>query len=213
MGYHQIMFDFHAHHGDDDENAYINIVEKSELGLVGGNGWLSIGTLPWIENIDADTICGLLEEHPFLGVGEIGLDRRFGDKEEQKRIFCFLCKVAKDMDRVLSVHCVGRTEEALQIIKKIGVDKVIFHGFNSSYEVAKKIVQSNCFISLGPGCIFLRDYQKITTLPFLIESDMKTGIEQKNVLNSLYAKLKEDSKRDVEKEAIEIGRLLWKGNF
>lgn len=207
------MFDFHAHHGDDDENAYINIVEKSELGLLGVNGWLSIGTLPWIENIDADTICGLLEEHPLLGVGEIGLDRRFEDMEGQKRIFCFLCKVAKDMDRVLSVHCVGRTEEALQIIKKTGVDKVVFHGFNSSYEVAKKIVHSGCFISLGPGCIFLRDYQKLTTLPFLIESDMKTGIKQKKALDFLYSKLKEDSKRDVEKEAIEMGKLLWKGNF
>lgn len=213
MGYHHIMFDFHAHHGDDDENAYINIVKKSELGLLCENGWFSIGTLPWIENIDADTISSLLEKHPLLGVGEIGLDRRFDDMEAQKRIFCSLCKAAKDMNRVLSIHSVGRTEEILQIVKKIGVAKVVFHGFNSSYEVAKKIVRSNCFISLGPGCIFLRDYKRLTTLPFLIESDMKTGIEQKNALNSLYAKLKEDSKRDVEKEAIEIGRLLWKDNF
>lgn len=207
------MFDFHAHHGNDDENAYVNIVAKSEMGLLAEKGWFSIGTLPWIENIDANTIFGLLEEHPLLGVGEIGLDRRFADLDGQKRIFCSLCKAAKDMDRVLSVHSVGRTEEILQIIKKIGVDKVVFHGFNSSYEVAKKIVQSGFFISLGPKCIFLRDYRKLISLPFLIESDMETGTKQKSELLFLYTKLQEDSKRDVEKEAIEMGKILWKGNF
>ncbi len=207
------MLDFHAHHGLDDGCAYINIVSESGFSLAESGRWCSIGILPWLEDIDEESIAGLLERNPRLGVGETGLDRRYGGGQRQYRVFERLCTYARDMDRVISIHSVGRSEEILCLLRKYGVRKALFHGFNSSHEVAKKICNAGYHISLGPKSIHLRDYKRILGLPFLVETDMETGEAQKKALAGLYDRLGMDSGRDIAGEAVETGRFLWKDSF
>lgn len=207
------MLDFHAHHGLDDGRAYINIVSKSCFSLADSGIWCSIGILPWLEDIDDESVLGLLERNPRLGVGETGLDRRYGGRERQYAVFSKLCTYARDMDRVLSIHSVGRSEEILGLLGKYGIRKAVFHGFSSSYEVARKICLAGYHISLGPKCVHLRDYGRIIGLPLLVETDMETGPAQQKSLKWLYDRLCMDSGRDMEKEAAEAGRMLWKDSF
>ena len=48
------MFDFHAHPGTDDKDAFITILQERELDHISKTS--SIGLLPWLEGIEKERI-------------------------------------------------------------------------------------------------------------------------------------------------------------
>ncbi len=172
------MFDAHAHIGIITDKALINTASPEEARSASGFRYLSAGLLPGYDNLS------LYDELLKSGLyaGEIGLDKRFEDKAKQIKIFKEALSIANSYDRLVTIHAVGYTDELLRILDEIRPKRFILHGFTGSYETAKEIVNRNGVISLGPRSIKTKSFQKLITLPFIVESDMKTGDDQLNSL-------------------------------
>lgn len=200
------MFDFHAHYGQDNSEALISLVKEEEWSKADGLGFLSFGLLPWLEDNVPARIGRMLESHPGSFMGEIGLDKRFGDSEYQRKVFAEAVDIARSLDRPIIVHSVGTTEECLDMLRSMKVRYAIFHSYCSSYELAKKIVDAGYDISLSRRCFHLRDYDRIVTLPYLLETDMETGERQKREIGEMYRRLRTDYQAQRRKE-------LWKDSL
>ena len=74
---------------------------------------------------------------------------------------------------------------------------------------AKRIVDSGYFISLSPISVKTRDFKKLCTLPFLIESDKMTGKDGKDALEKLFSLVQEISKRDIKRELDQMKEVLF----
>ncbi len=172
------MFDAHAHIGIITEKALVNTSSPEEALNASGFNYLSVGLLPPNDNL------GLYEELLKAGLysGEIGLDKRFVNKEKQKDCFREALYIAKCCNRLITIHSVGYLDELLHALDDIKPEKFILHGFTGSFESAKEIARRNGIISLGPRSLNAKSLQKLITLPFVVESDLKTGEEQLNSL-------------------------------
>lgn len=172
------MFDAHAHIGIITDKALVNTSSPEEARSASGFRYLSAGLLPGYDNLT------LYDELLKSGLyaGEIGLDKRFEDKSKQVKLFKEALFIAKSYDRLVTIHAVGYTDELLRLLDEIRPKRFILHGFAGSYETAKEIVNRNGVISLGPRSLKAKSFQKLITLPFVVESDMKTGDDQLNSL-------------------------------
>ena len=200
------MFDFHAHYGTDNGNALVNILTEDNWKHVSELRYVAVGLLPWHDENVPGRIRKVLEENPHAFVGEIGLDRRFGEYDYQRTVIREMLEIARDLSRPVIIHSVGTTEECLNILKDMKIEYAIFHSYGSSYELAKKIIDQGYDISLNRRCFHIRDYEKIITLPYLLETDLETGARQKLEIQDIYSRLA--TAYQVEKK-----RELWKDNF
>ena len=78
---------------------------------------------------------------------------------------------------------------ALRLIDEYGIKRFMVHSFSSSYEMAREIIKRGGIISLSPKAERLRSFQRILTLPFVTETDMKTGKEEMETLEIWNQKL------------------------
>ena len=172
------MFDAHAHIGITTDKALVNTSSPEEARSALGFRYLSAGLLPGYDNLT------LYDELLKSGLyaGEIGIDKRFEEKSKQVKLFKEALFISKSYDRLVTIHAVGYTDELLRILDEIRPKRFILHGFAGSYETAKEIVNRNGVISLGPRSLKAKSFQKLITLPFVVESDMKTGDDQLNSL-------------------------------
>lgn len=200
------MFDFHAHYGSDNSEAFVSLLRSEEIEKIKDVPFPSIGLLPWIEELDIIQLASVLEDNPGCHVGEIGMDKRFGEMEIQERIFRRMLAIARDLDRIAIIHSVSCTEECFNILKEMKVKKAIFHSFGSSYEVGRKIVDAGYDISLSRRIFHRRDYDRIISLPYLLETDLETGERQRSEISELYYNLATGYQAERKKE-------IWKGSF
>ncbi len=121
------------------------------------DSWFSIGIHPWyIENREkADAGLQTVEKalsHPLcMAAGEAGLDKISQVPWElQEEIFVRHAKLAENHNKPLIIHCVKAYSELLGLRKELKAEQVwIFHGFNSSYEMAQQLIQQGCMLSFG----------------------------------------------------------------
>ncbi len=196
------MLDSHAHPGD---RSYKNALVCSDslnitLSEFEGYRYKSIGLLPSsstrfnIENVYSALNNGFL-------IGEIGLDRRYKNIEKQSEIFKELLRVAKERDVLVTIHSVRTAELTYSIIKELRVRRFLIHSFSYSYEMAKRFLSLGGGISLSRRAASLKDFNKIITLPFLTETDMKTGREEWDELYSWNSFLSDLLGRDIAQES------------
>lgn len=204
------MFDFHAHPGTDDKDAFITILQERELDHISKTS--SIGLLPWLEGIEKERIEALIKENNLLMVGEFGLDRIKGDIERDSNAFLFMAELARDYDRWAVVHSVRCNQLIIKHFKKLKIKKAIFHSFTGSYEEAKEIERCGYLISLSPRSFRTRDIGRLLQFDFILESDMKTGGEQKKVIENLYQMAYERTGRCVVERLEMMKRMIWKDN-
>ncbi len=181
------MFDYHAHIGKVTDKAYVCTSSLGEAHLLSPFKYKAVGLLPGEEgNIEE------IEDYvrKGYGVGEIGLDKRFPDKEGQIKRFRKGLEIAKKYDALVTVHSVGYLDVTLSLLKETKTNRFIFHSFSSSLEVASTIEKMGGFISLSPRSIYQKSfYPLINNTRFLIESDMPTGEEEEKTLDNFYAKI------------------------
>lgn len=129
-----------------------------------------------------------LEKGYFLG--EIGLDKRFPDKEGQIIRFRKGLEIAKKYKTLVTIHSVGYLDVTLALLREIRPERFILHSFSSSLEVAGEIEKLGGFISLSPKAQRTKHFSSlIKNTHFLIETDMETGDEEKKTLSSFYSTL------------------------
>ena len=197
------MFDSHCHIGIKSNKGYVCTSKIEEYPFSSNFKYFSCVLLPGEEGD-----ISLLEEwaKKGFGIGEVGLDRRFGEKEKQIKRFILAIKIAKKYDALLTIHAVGMTDLLLSILKEEKPRRFIVHSFSSSTEVAKEIMKLGGVISLSPNVEKTKHFNSlVSSLPyFLTETDLPTGEEEEKVLKEWNKKLSIMLERDIEKESEEL---------
>lgn len=196
------MFDAHSHLGNIILPSIIctsKAEEYEEAIRIGA----SIGLLP--PNLyDREIFFEVLRKNKNLDIGEVGLDFRFSNKDEQTDFFLTALEIAKTENRIISLHVVRADGTAIELIRRFAPLKFIWHGFTGSYETAKEVLKHGGLISLGKRSFYSKDINRLINLDFLIESDMKAGTGQVELLDELYKKASLLLKTEPEKLEKEI---------
>lgn len=130
-------------------------------------------------------------------IGEVGLDSRFGNLERQMEVFKAFLRIAREKDKLITMHIVHHWDRAYSMIKESKIRRFIIHGYSGSYEMAKRFISIGGTISLNRRALKLRDFDKLLSLPFLTESDMKTGKEEYDEIVSWNKRLSEMLNKDI----------------
>ena len=143
------MFDFHAHGGKRDCNAFVSY-SADEYQEGKRNRYMSLMYLPWIDTYDVRTYIDILFSDDNLMAGEIGLDSRFKDRDQ-----------------------------------------------SAFYTILEALEGTGCCFSIKQSFLSKKNWKEYLSLPFLLETDMKTGKEQEERICSLYSKIEAESGIDV----------------
>ena len=196
-----MLFDSHAHVGELTDSAFIATASTSEMESASAYRYKALGIIPEGKEKDLDKLEAAAKDG--WHIGEIGLDKRFEDLPHQEMIFREALRIADRYDRVAVIHAVRTYGRTLEILEEEGIGKFIIHGFTGSYETAREVIKLGGMISLSPRAEMAKSFDKLITLPFLIETDMKAGKEEKDILSSWNKKLSG-------KIGIDAGERSWK---
>lgn len=192
------MFDAHAHPGKDiTHEAFVCSASCDEYDVLSHWKYKAIGSIP---EGSGGVDFALMEKAASEGfhIGEIGLDRRFPDIAAQTIVFRKALAIAKKYNRLAVIHVVREYGKVLEIISELGIKSFIIHGFTGSSEIARIIIEKGGIISLSPRSEGTKHFRAILSLPFVTETDMVTGPEERMVLSSWNEKLKNLTGIDVE---------------
>jgi len=117
-----------------------------------------------------------------IGIGETGLDYyyNYSEKKIQKKIFIEHIKTAIDLDLPLIVHTRNAEKDTFEILKSEGKNsnlKILIHCFTGSNEFAKKLLNLDCYISVGGIITFKNSVNLVNTIQsipmdnLLVETD------------------------------------------
>jgi TatD DNase family protein len=122
----------------------------------------------------------LLFNNPILGLGEIGLDRRYYSRFprlEQEKLLRSQLSLAVRYDRPVILHQVRNLGTLLELLGTLP-DQIpmLIHGFRGNLDQVRQIARQGLYISLGPGPFWENDSFKkaATSIPrnrILLESD------------------------------------------
>ncbi|MEW6184964.1 MAG: TatD family hydrolase [Thermodesulfobacteriota bacterium] len=103
-----------------------------------------IDFLPHLKKIAQDKLV--------VAIGEIGLDfyRDLSPREEQKKVFRSMIRLAREVSLPVIIHDREAHEEVLRILKeeKAGEIGGVFHCFSGDWAMAKKCLDLNFFLSI-----------------------------------------------------------------
>ncbi len=130
---------------------------------IGIHPWF-IGNLPsnWLYHME-----NLLQKHPTLMVGEIGLDYTKNEQTQQQNIFKQQLELAKKYHRPAHIHTVKSWHSILQIIKQYPTVRYLFHKFNASLDIIQKLSPYDTYFSIDN----LKNSQSIPVEKLLVETD------------------------------------------
>lgn len=190
------LFDFHRHFTtskkrDDAFYCTSSLDEWLDNGEFYSLGLLLSDKIYLSEDISAITrkLEKLLIGNPNAQIGEIGLDKRFGQSDLQKAFLVDCINLSHKYNRILSIHCVKSYDSLISILKYIEIQEeketkrtgkifyrplTILHGFTSSLEIANLLKKHNIIISINPKFLRTKFFTRILEfdrLGFLIESD------------------------------------------
>ena len=196
------MFDSHAHIGEITDKALVCSSSCDEYDKLQPFRYKAAGILPGCPFNDFSAMKTYAEQG--WAIGEIGLDKRFSDIEVQAEIFRKALSIAADCNSFVILHVVRAYDRALHEIKHYGIKRFMVHGFSSSYEIAEDIIKAGGMISLSPKAERLKSFGRLLSLPFVTETDMKTGEEEMIVLKAWNEKLSAVTGIDIEKRSEEM---------
>ncbi len=189
------MFDAHRHLSGEKETydaLYCTSYQGEWSGVtnlphpaIGAIGALANRTLPPIDEMALH-----LESHPHLQIGEVGLDKRFGDMEGQQRFLLATLDLAFELGRSVTVHIVQADALFLSCLEQAGthLPPILWHGFTGSLETAKIAAGKGCIISLGPGIEHTRLAKRLGELLsscFAIETDYENTLRERPYIQTL----------------------------
>ena len=186
------MFDAHAHPGIPTAGALVCSAGKEDYPRLLDCPYRAAGLLPG-RKPDWDALENALKAGCILG--EVGLDKRFPDLDEQRNVLLKALEIGKGLPVVL--HTVRAWQDMLEIISN-HPGRYMLHGWTGSYEMAKRFLDKGCLISLGPRAERVRDFNRLLTLPFVTETDLPSGEEQQAALKAWNIKLSELTGLDIE---------------
>lgn len=206
------MFDAHAHIGDTiTEDVLVCTSKVDEYFIVKNYPYHAYGLLSPLSEDALDTLVKTIKNDKRCMIGEFGVDRRFDDRLEDEVLHTLL-SLAEETGKPFTLHKVGRTDKLLKALSSYrNLPPFIVHGYTGSIETARELMKRGGIISLGPGGVKTKHFQKLLSLPFLIETDMAAGFEQQTVLENMYKDVAKAMEISVEElvEKIDAGRAVF----
>lgn len=141
--------------------AFVNSAESAQWPSVleAGRGTAVlpfIGIHPWFSgaasNQDMARLETLLAENPNAQIGEVGLDRAVETPlEVQEQIFTAQLKLARKLNRAVSVHCVKAWDRVLPLLRDNGPFSrgVILHSFSGPAGHISELAELGAYFSFG----------------------------------------------------------------
>jgi TatD DNase family protein len=165
------------------------VVELSKAGMYG-----AVGVHPWYLNDLPDNWYAILREmliqNPELHVGEIGLDKHKPDMDLQISVFERQLNLAHQFNRGVVLHCVGKWDVVLQILKMFRNKLprfILAHGYTGPIPQMQKFADEyNMYFSYGPRDI--RNSSRILATPLgriLAETDSDNPLGVINIVNKI----------------------------
>ena len=172
----------------DDWGRIVNMVAES-----GGRAHGAIGVHPWcVSDLAQNWYCALkkiLSENPDLLIGEIGIDKHHPNIVLQQDVFVLQLQLAHELQRGVSVHCVGAWDKVLGVLKMCRnalPPFILFHSYSGPVlEIEKLAQQYNAYFSYGVRS--LQSPERILHTPqnrILIETD-ESDISVSEILYSM----------------------------
>lgn len=215
------MFDCHRHLTSSParEDALYCSYKKNEWNQ--SAPFFSLGYLALEDTINIHSLLHDMEEkiasNPQVAIGEVGIDRRIPHMDVQIKIFQEILHLAVHYQRLVTLHVVRETGEALDLLKnQVQLPPlVIWHGFTGSIETAKELRKLGVEISLRPQVIrtkLVHNLEELNTLGFILETDWSgendNGYEE--VLNNHVKKMRELSNNEYIEEKCDGIRSILK---
>jgi len=159
-----------------------------------------------------------------IGIGEVGLDLKFGKNlEKQKLILKKFVLLAKKFNVPIIIHSRKAEKEAIEFLEQFDYNKIIMHCFSGKIKLVEKIVGNNWYLSIPANIKTSEHFQKVvknvsienlfceTDSPFL-HPDKKENNEPANVIESYrkIAEIKGISLEEVKKKIEENYNRIFK---
>ncbi|MFH1711064.1 MAG: TatD family hydrolase [Nanoarchaeota archaeon] len=120
------------------------------------------------EVFDLDKELAWIEENKSscVAIGEIGLDYNWvtGKEHEQKEIFEKILKVAKKLDKPVIIHSRKAESDAIEILEKMNMKKVVMHCFSGRKSLIKRAADNGWFFSVPPVIKRLQHFQTLVEM-------------------------------------------------
>lgn len=160
-------YNFHTHNAskDDQEIVIENVFPEDYWSGNFSSDWISVGVHPWyILGDGSDQITQLeriINDDRVKVIGEAGLDKLKGpDMEKQMQVFRKQIELSEQADKPLIIHCVKAYNEIINLRKQLCPRQPwIFHGFSSSQQVLRQVIEAGFYISFGTR--LLVEYSKV----------------------------------------------------
>lgn len=101
-----------------------------------------------------------------VAVGEIGLDywnrnarKSKTQRELQRKIYVQQLQIAVEHRKPVSVHGRGAWRDALDLARKYGPDRVLFHWFSGPLDVLSELIDAGYHVSATPAVEYSRDHR------------------------------------------------------
>lgn len=187
------------------------------------------GLYPEYADLDASSVMQDFirrESRNLWAIGEVGLDFRLAqtdeDKEIQLEVFKSFIHLSLELDLPLNIHSRSAGRQAIELLLECGAKKVQMHAFDGKFGSAAPAVENGYFFSIPPSVVRSRQKQKLLKqLPLsclLLETDApvlgpnpKERNEPSNLLVSLkaVAEIKNISEQEVREVVAENTRSLY----
>lgn len=206
------LFDAHTHHFESKMRAIVQLTDSFSGDFP---PYFSFGIHPKeANNADFEKIEAvsnqLIKNPGFLAFGEIGLDNRYDNTQEQEGVYTFQLKLAAKSKKPVILHCVNSWDRCRFLHEKHAPEiPLIYHGFNKASILETVLNYPKAMISIGESVRTNPQLQKsIEMIPLsrlLLETDTGSGAlidtyravaEIKNVsLQALIEPLNQNAKR------------------
>jgi len=129
-----------------------------------------IGVHPqMVEKVDLDRFLEYLIENKThaVGIGEIGLDRKFDSKsdpsEKQVLFFRKQLETAEKLGKPVAVHSRGTLKEVMDILPSYRLNRVLLHWFSGTENDLSKATNRGFYVSYGPTLVYSKSKQKLAS--------------------------------------------------
>lgn len=163
--------DIHTHRIREDENilSIVNL-NLNDMGSLTSTSNVSIGIHPWdvhMSDISRDVLLvkEFAQQSKVLAIGEIGLDKLSNASQAlQEEFFIEQLTIASTINKPVIIHCVKCFSDLIRI-KKETKSKIswIIHGFNKNIQIAKSMLDHECYLSFGHHLLKNEKVQEVFT--------------------------------------------------
>ena len=119
-----------------------------------------------------------LKRHPFIAIGEIGLDFYWSREHEKEQIKALEEQLgwAKEYDLPVVLHARDSLDKVIEVVADAGIQKGVFHCFAGNLDQAHKIIEMGFHLGIGGIVTFAKSQlptvvQAIPLQHLLLETD------------------------------------------